>query len=150
MRLPYEMEQVELAELVARIQRQLYFEQDPKKVFVWNPAKDVDCQAFVDILDELMARSELHPGFVEFRKPYVHRPQEVEFLEKGEESLSGPLQRNPELSINEGRLIGHLSPNMQLSDIVFPPTLSKLILLKRRDVEDLRSLCDQLLEFMRD
>ncbi len=148
MQSPHDMTQGDLADLVERIQRQLYFEQDPKKVFVWNPSKDVDCQAFVDILDELMARHELHPAFVPFRKPYVHRPQEVEYDEKND--LSGPLKRNPELSINEGRLVAHLTPNMMLVDILFPETLSKLLLLRRRDVESLRSLCDQVLEFLQD
>ncbi len=147
MKSPHDMEQDDLAALVAHIQRELYLERDPERVFIWNPEKDLDCSAFVEILDELMGRHRLHPTSVKLKRPFVHRPQEVEF----EEELSGPAaKRNPELAIHEGNLIGHLSPSMNLSDIVFAPTFSKIMLLKRRDVEDLRRLCDQMLEFMRD
>ncbi len=141
MRSPHEMDQNELADLVSQVQRQLYFESDPERTVIWNPSKDVDCQAFVDILDELMARTGLHPA-----STLSKRPLEVEF--EAEESLSGPLKRNPDLSITEGRLVGYLSPNMKLVDILFPPTLSKVLLMSRTDVESLRSLCAQLLEFM--
>lgn len=146
MKSPHDMDRDDLALLLSNIQRELYLERDPERVFIWNPEKELDCSAFVEILDELMGRSGLHPASVQLKRPFVHRPQEVEF----EEELSGPLKRNPELEIHEGNLIGHLSPNMKMSDIVFAPTMSKIILLKRQDVEDLRRLCDQMLEFMRE
>jgi len=149
MRDPHDMNQEDLAALVATVQRELYLEMDPKHVFIWNPEKRLDCETMVNILDELMGRNRLHPASVELKKPFVHRPEAgVEY--EGEGTLSGPVRRNPELAIPEGRLIGHLAPNFQLADIVFPPTLSKLILLRRGDVEHLRELCDKLLEFMRD
>lgn len=148
MRDPHEMPQEDLAELVAILQRALYLELDPKEVFIWNPEKNLDCESMVAMLDELMGQNRLHPAFVELKKPFVHRPERG--VEYEGEALSGPLPRNPELAIPEGRLIGHLAPNFKLADIVFGPTLSKLILLRRGDVEHLRELCDKLLEFMRE
>ena len=150
MRSPHDLDKDDLAELVETIQRQLYLQSDPKLTFIWNPSKDVDCQAFVDILDELMARKGLHPAFVPFRKPFVHRPGEVEYEEEADEGLDGPRRRNPELSIREGRLLAHITPSMELADILFPETLSKLLLLRRQDVEDLKVMCDKLLEFLKE
>ena len=142
MKSPHDLKRDDLAALVADIQRALYLEPGTERAFIWNPEKEVDASAFVQLLDELMGRRGLHPA----SEPFTSGSEEVEF----EGELSGPVRRNPELAIREGNLIGHLSPNMKMADIVFASTLSKIVLLKRRDVEDLRRLCDQMLEFMRD
>lgn len=147
MKSPYDLPAPDLADLVASIQQKLYLERDPGKVFVWNPGKDIDCQGFVEELDELMGRLGLHPARVELRRPFVHRPNEIEFLER--EEMSGAA-RNPELSIKQGALIGHLAPNFKRADIVFAPTMTRILLLGKRDVEDLRALCDGLLEYLKD
>lgn len=145
-RSPYDLPANALADLVASIQQKLYLERDPQRTFVWNPGKDIDCQGFVEELDELMGQNGLHPTHGPQRRPFVHRPPGVEFEEGAE--MSGA-SRNPELSIKNGRLIGHVAPSFTLADIVFPPTLTKLTLLNRQDVEDLKALCDELLEYLR-
>ena len=150
---PFDVQPDLLAELVSVIQRHLYLERDPKNVFVWNPSKDVDCQAFVEVVDEVMGRAGLHPGFVEFKKPFVHRPEDgLEYAEDVEESRMAGYRPHghPDLTIDSGRLIGYISPSTTLADIEFLPTISRLKLLNRKDVEDLRGLCDDLLETMGD
>lgn len=123
---PFDVQPDLLAELVSVIQRQLYLERDP--------SKGVNCQAFVEVVDEVMGRAGLHPedgvegGRMDGYRPHGH----------------------PDLTIDSGRLIGYISPSTTLADIEFLPTISRLKLLNRKDVEDLRGLCDDLLETMGD
>jgi hypothetical protein len=145
MKSPYDMDAAQLADLVAAIQQKLYLEQGHDRGFIWNPGKDLDCRGFVEELDELMGDNGLHPKEAESKRTSPRGPSGVGF----DESLSG-MKRNPDLSINSGRLIGYISPNFKLSDVVFPPTSTRILLMSRRDVEDLRGLCDQLLEYLKD
>jgi hypothetical protein len=144
MKSPYDLDLVELAGLVTAIQQKLYLERDPERVVAWNPGKDVDCRKFVEELDELMGEIGLHPAQAE---PGRSSPYPTGGVESGDE-LSG-LKRHPDLSINSGRLTGYVSANFEQADIFFPATQSRLLLLRRRDVEDLRRLCDQLLDYLK-
>jgi hypothetical protein len=139
MRDPHDMSREQLADLVSELQLHLYLERDPKQGFVWNPNKDVSCGDVAEFLQELMGRNRLHPSSVPIKKPFVHRPEGIEY------EMSGPGEGT---WIRGNRLEASVAPSKKLADIVDGKTFRKLILLDVEALKELRDLSQELIDFM--
>lgn len=141
MRSPYDMDRDELADVVAAIQRELYLERDPQMTFVWNPEKDVECPSALDLLDEIMADSGLHPKPGPKAQPFKHRPQEIEEFELGAGRREGTW-------FSGQRFEAAVSPNRKLADVTDRKERKTLIVLDIEALRELRDLAGELVEFM--